>query len=341
MADRFGLINAFLEAQGWGGAASVPLAGDASFRRYFRLNHGTRRAVLMDAPPPEEDVRPFLKVARHLTGIGYSAPQVLAEDTENGLLLLEDLGDETYTQVLKTGGTSEEALYSLAVDLLIDLHRLPKQAAIPKGLPPYGNGRLLDEALLLPQWTLPALTGEFPPEDLRRSYGEAWLSLFPLVHAQPKTLVLRDYHVDNLMWLPDRNGVKACGLLDFQDAVAGAAAYDLMSLLEDARRDIAPDLFAMLKERYFAAFPGLDRGAFETVFAILGAQRHAKVIGIFTRLCVRDGKPDYLDHIPRVWKLLEGSLQHPALTPVKDWFTLHVPNEMRGVPPCPAAKEKK
>jgi len=325
-------IAAFLAANRWDGATRTPLAGDASFRRYERLVNGSRHAVLMDAPPPREDVRPFARLARHLRGLGLSAPEVWAEDADAGLLLLEDLGDDSYTRMLGRGA-DEHALYALAVDVLVHLHRRP--GAIPAGLAPYDDARLLEEAYWLTDWYMPAIFGRPTPETVRRTYAEAWLSLFPTVHAQPRTLVLRDYHVDNLMWLPGRAGVAACGLLDFQDALAGPAAYDLMSLLEDARRDIDPHLAAAMLERYRAAFPALPRDGFESACAILAAQRHAKVIGVFTRLCVRDGKPDYLVHIPRVWRLLERACKRPSLAAVAAWLDRHIPPEKRGIPPCP------
>ena len=288
MSERDERIAAFLAANRWDRAERRPLSGDASFRRYERLVNGTRRTVLMDAPPPHEDVRSFVRVARHLRDLGLSAPEIQAEDPDAGLLLLEDLGDDTYTRML-AGGGDERALYALAVDVLVHLHRPPE--AIPEGLAPYDDAQLLKEACWLTDWYMPAVLDRPTPQAVRRGYIEAWLSVFPVVHAQPRTLVLRDYHVDNLMWLPARQGVAACGLLDFQDAVAGPAAYDLMSLLEDARRDIDPELAAAMRERYGAAFPGLDAPAFDTAYAILGAQRHAKVIGVFTRLCVRDASP--------------------------------------------------
>lgn len=334
MAERDDIIQSFLNTHGWGKAVRRPLAADASFRRYDRLTRNGDRAVLMDAPPPEEDVRPFVRIATHLTGLGLSAPKVMAENAAAGLLLLEDLGDDTYTRMLDTGADAE-TLYALAVDTLIDLHKRPENEAIPEGLVRYGNGRLLDEAFLLPQWFVPAFTGKPMDEDARRAYGDAWLSLFPTVHAQPKTLVLRDFHVDNLIFVPGREGVAACGLLDFQDAVVGAPAYDLMSLLEDARRDIDPQVVSSMLERYAEAFPDRDWMAFDDSYSILAAQRHAKVIGIFTRLKTRDGKGDYLRHIPRVWALLENALLNPVLAPVADWFEHYIPADMRTEPPCP------
>ncbi len=331
-AKRDALIDNFLARHGWAGARRSHLAGDASNRRYERLVDEARSAVLMDAAPPSEDVRPFIKIARHLKGLGLSAPEIFSIDEEVGLLLLEDLGDDTYTRVLEDGG-DEQVLYERAVDVLIDLHRRPAEQALPPGLPPYGNGRLLDEAFLLPQWTYPLFAGAPASEQIRRAYGDIWLSLFPLVHSGPKTLVLRDYHVDNLLWLADRDGIRACGLLDFQDAVSGHPAYDLMSLLEDARRDLCEGLKIEMMQRYLAAFPDIDDDSFHTAYTILAAQRHAKVIGIFTRLSLRDGKPVYLVHIPRVWRLLEAALEHPALAEMKLWLDTHMPRTMRTIPP--------
>ncbi|MSO92366.1 MAG: aminoglycoside phosphotransferase [Rhodospirillales bacterium] len=327
-------IDGFLPLHGWGGAERRPLAGDASFRRYERITRNGRRAVLMDAPPPQEDVRPFVRLARHLCALGLSAPEVLAEDPADGFVLLEDLGDLTYTRVLANPdlGPDEETLYRLAIDVLIHLHRQPN--AIPSGLPPYDENRLLTEAHLLTDWFMPAALGRATGEADRHAFADAWRPLFAALAQTRPVLVLRDYHGDNLMWLPGRTGAAACGVLDFQDAVAGHPAYDLMSLLEDARRDIRPDLIAAMKARYMAAFPKLERDAFETAFAILAAQRHAKVIGIFTRLCVRDGKSDYLQHIPRVWRLLHRALHHPALATVRAWLDRNVPAASRGIPPC-------
>jgi aminoglycoside/choline kinase family phosphotransferase len=340
MAEREALIESFLAAKGWDGAQRAALAGDASFRRYERLALGDRGAVLMDAPPPEENVDAFVAVARHLKSLGFSAPDIFAKDRENGLLLIEDLGDDTFTRTLDQAipeDGAETGLYELAVDVLIALHEIAPENVFPPGIEPYDDEKLLQEAFLLTDWTLPAVFGEKPAKEIRDAYRDAWLRVFPIVHRQPETLVLRDYHVDNLLTLGGREGVARCGLLDFQDAVRGPAAYDLMSLLEDARRDIGPDLYQAMLARYYAAFADLDRESFEAAFAVLAAQRHAKVIGIFTRLCVRDGKPRYLDHIPRVWRLLETALENPELSPVAQWFDAHVPADKRGVPPCPSA----
>jgi len=342
LTERAARIGAFLTSAGWGGASRRPLESDASFRRYTFLADGARRALLMDAPPDKEDVRPYLRIARHLTGLGYSAPSILAEDTAAGLLVIEDLGQDTYTRLLargeagqpRTGGTVEDRLYALAVDVLIDLHHRPPAEAIPPGLPPYDEAELLREALLFIDWYLPAAAGRPADPTVRDAYVAAWRAVLPPILAPgdgaPPTLVLRDYHVDNLLLVPGRPGVAACGLLDFQDALAGHPAYDLVSLLEDARRDVGDDLAARMRARYAADFQRLNRASFDAAYAILGAQRHMKVLGIFVRLSRRDGKPRYLVHLPRLWRLLERSLRHPALAPVAAWLEGNVPAALRG-----------
>lgn len=330
MPDRTPVIDRFLSGHGWADAARRPLAGDASFRRYVRLDRNGDRAMLMDAPPPQEDVRPFLRVARLLGRLGFSAPRILAADESAGLLLLEDLGDETYTRVLAAGG-DEAALYTLATDVLIDLHRR-FEMPIAAGVPPYDDERLSNEAALLVDWYLPAVRGAPAAPGLREEYLALWRDTFAVARAAPGTLVLRDYHVDNLMLLGGRDGVAACGLLDFQDAVTGPASYDLVSLLEDARRDVPPGLAARMIARYLDAFPALDRDAFRASYAVMGAQRSAKIVGIFTRLDRRDGKPVYLKHIPRVWQWLEGDLRHPALAGLRAWFDRELPVGTRVTP---------
>lgn len=330
--DRDAQIRAFLKQTGWGDAARRRLAGDASFRRYERLRSGQRRAVLMDAPPPREDVRPYMAVAQHLHQLGFSAPRIEAADVAAGLLLIEDFGDDTYSRLLADQG-DEAALYEVAVDLLIALHRHPQAAGID--LPPYDEARLLDEAALLTDWYVPAIKDEPTPPAVRAEYLDLWRDILAGIRGLPDTLVLRDYHVDNLMLLSGREGVAACGLLDFQDAVIGPVSYDLVSLLEDARRDIDPGLVSKMTVRYLDAFPDLDRAAFAASYAALGAQRNCKIIGIFTRLLIRDGKPAYLTHIPRVWRLLEGDVDHPALAPIKAWLDEHIPPGVRRAPAIP------
>jgi aminoglycoside/choline kinase family phosphotransferase len=318
---RHEAMAAFLDTTRWRGIPAVPLAGDASFRRYYRLAGNRGTAVLMDAPPPQEDIGPFVAVAGLLRELGLSAPEVLAEDRAAGFLLLEDFGDDTYTRLLARGA-DEPALYRLAVDTLVALQRAAEPRGTPE-LPRYDIERLLGEAALLVDWYRP-LAGE-----LYEEYLALWRALLPDAAVAPPTLVLRDYHIDNLMLLPNRSGVRSCGLLDFQDAVTGQPSYDLVSLLEDARRDIPGALRQAMTERYLAAFPGFDRQAFLRSAAILSAQRNCKILGIFTRLWKRDGKRQYLAHIPRVWRLLEGDLRHPALTPIARWLDRHLPSETR------------
>lgn len=326
MGDRAARIEGFLARVGWSGAAREPLAEDASFRRYERLRRGRRSAVLMDAPPSREDVRPFIAIGRHLRFLGYSAPEVYAADVELGVLLLEDLGDDLFGRVLDAGGDARE-LYAHAVDLLIDLQR----RELPKGVAAYDVPTLLDEAALFVDWYLPAAGGAAVARSARESFFAAWREVLPLAGEGAPVLVLRDYHIDNLMWLERRDGTSRVGLLDFQDALIGPRLYDLVSLLEDARRGLPPILVEEMFDRFVEGV-GLDAVAAGTARAILGAQRNAKIIGIFTRLWRRDGKGDYLAYIPRVWGLLEGDLEHPVLNPLRVWFDRYAPSRLRGSP---------
>jgi aminoglycoside/choline kinase family phosphotransferase len=330
MSDRTALSRAFLQRAGWGDATRAKLAGDASFRKYERLNRNGEPAVLMDAPPPQEDVRPFTRIARHLADLGYSAPRILAEDTEHGFLLLEDLGDDLFARLLTSGG-DERSLYEAAIDFLLDLHEHPA----PADLAPYDDMRLIEEAQLFTDWYLPALTGRETPDNIRQAFRFLFGILAPEVgmDATPgkRILVLRDFHAENLIWLPRRSGPARLGLLDFQDAVAGHPAYDLVSLLEDARRDVDPDLAEAMLQRYIAG-SGMDNADFRRAYAILGAQRNIRIIGIFTRLWKRDGKPQYQAFMPRMWGLLERDLAHPALTDLRGWLDAMVPQDLRRKP---------
>ncbi len=333
MSGRSEAIDGFLARSGWAGAVRAPLAQDASFRRYERVRSGARKAVLMDAPPAHEDVRPFLRIARRLAEIGLSAPRILAEDAAEGFLLLEDLGDATFTRLLRAG-EAEAPLYRLAADVLADLHRRPAAEAVPEGVAPYDDALFLREAKLLVEWYMPAVFGTETDAGAVRDFEAVWRELLPLARNVPDTLVLRDFHVDNLMRLEGRQGVAACGLLDFQDAVRGPVSYDFISLVEDARRDVAAGVADAARARYLAAFPALDAAAFDLSCAVLGAQRHCKVLGIFTRLRDRDGKPDYLVHVPRLWRLLERAAANTALAPLKSWLDANIPAEARIVPPA-------
>lgn len=313
----------FLARAGWAGAQILPLAGDASFRRYFRVVDGARTAVLMDAPPEHEDSRPFLSIAAYLESLGFSAPRALAVDLDQGLILLEDFGDARVNPLLQREPGLEREIYERAIDLLVELHRAP-----PGDVPPYDVAVLHREVDLLLDWYGPALGVDMD----RAGFTAAWEQLFaPILRetAEKPVLVLRDYHADNLMWLPDRGGVRALGLLDFQDGLAGHAAYDLVSLLQDARRDVAPELEEAMIARYVAAAGISDTAAFRAAYEVLGAQRNTKILGIFTRLWKRDGKQGYLAFQPRVWGYLERNLKHPALGPVRAWFDANLPEGAR------------
>lgn len=313
----------FLAMHGWGGADIRPLAGDASFRRYFRVHRASgETAVLMDAPPEHEDIGPFLTVAGHLLDRGFLPPRPLAVDRERGLLLLEDFGDDRAGPLLEREPERERAIYESAVDILARLAARPA----PADLPPYGDDAMSREVLLFTQWYAPALELEVDEESYMAAWRQAWAGVLRIVESNP-VMVLRDYHADNLMVLPGRSEL---GLLDFQDALAGHPAYDLESLLQGSGRyDVAEALEEAMIERYCSAANVADRDLFRAHYEILGAQRNTKILGIFTRLWKRDGKDHYLSLQPRVWRYLERNLAHPALGPVRAWFDSRVPLDKR------------
>ncbi|MEP3224471.1 MAG: phosphotransferase [Parasphingorhabdus sp.] len=310
--------QAFLDRLGWTGADILPVAGDASFRRYFRVVAKDRQAILMDAPPPHEDPRPFIQIARHLKAQQFAAPEIFGEDLEHGLVLLEDFGDHRMREHLDAHPEEEIPIYRQTVDLIKTLHEKPAA-----NVPPYDWEQYLREVNLLPQWYCPAQKLTVAQD----AFEQAWQTvLAPVLAAQtvPVT-VLRDYHAENIMLLDNQR----LGLLDFQDALAGHAAYDLVSMLQDARRDVSDDLEAAMLTHYLADFADDQADLFRSHYAILGAQRNTKIIGIFTRLCLRDKKPRYLDFLPRMWRLLEKDLAHPDLAPVAQWFDENIPAAIR------------
>lgn len=328
--DRAARLQRFLAVAGWVDAERRPLARDASFRSYDRLTRGAVRAVLMDAPPDKgEDVRPFLAVAAQLHRYGYSAPRILAEDKVEGFLLLEDLGDVTYTRAL-ADGAEEFTLYARATDLLIDLHR--RTPSLGYEVPRYSDDKLIAEAALPLDWYFPLVLGRELDESDRAGYAAAWREALPILRGAPQTLVLRDFHVDNLMVLPGRPGIAACGLLDFQDAVDGPATYDLVSLLQDSRRDLTPGLEDALLDRYRAGLPIADTVAFDRSYYGLGAQRGLKVFGIFGRQSALYGNPRYLHHIPRIWRHVERDLILAGLDRIRAWLDTHIPSDARFAP---------
>jgi len=309
MTDRAALSHGFVARAGWADARRGFLAGDASPRSYDRLTRATTSAVLMDAPPDRgEDVRPFAAMARHLRGLGLSAPGILAEDAANGFLLLEDLGDDLFARVLARDPAPEATLYTVAVEVLAAL-----QAALPPpGLPDHAPDFMARAAGLSLTWYARATTGQpQDPAPLEQAMAQAMAAHCT---ARP-VLVLRDYHAENLLWLPAREGLARVGLLDFQMGSLGQPEYDLISLVQDARRDVSPGL-ATRMIRHFAQVTGADPDRTATACAVLGAQRALRILGGFTRLSLHFGKPAYVRLIPRVWAHLQSNLSHPALAEV-------------------------
>jgi aminoglycoside/choline kinase family phosphotransferase len=314
----------FLAASGWAGADILPLAGDASFRRYFRVVNGDRTAVLMDAPPPQEDPRPFIAVAEWLVSRGLSAPEILARDLDRGLLLLADFGNARLRETLDSDPAREQELYELATDVLLKLH---EHEPMP-GLPVHGVDQWLDEVRLFTDWYCPAVGADVDAD----AFQAAWREVLNPVAGDglgPVT-VLRDYHAENIMLVDGRKGVAHFGLLDFQDALCGHPAYDLASVLEDARRDVPPAIERAMIDRYIAA---TGHGApFERAYWALAAQRNTRILGVFTRLWKRDDKPQYRRFQPRLWGLLERDLAQPHLAPLRQWFDSNIAPEYRREP---------
>ena len=310
---------AFLAAHGWGDAQILPLAGDASFRRYFRVVDGDRQAVLMDAPPPHEDPRPFIAVAEYLCEQGLTAPTIFARDLVQGLLLIEDFGDVRLRETADAALHREVDLYAGVTDLLVHLHTRPPMPELPV----LGLEQWLDEVMLFSNWYCPTL-GIDVDRDAFRGAWEAVLT--PVEHdGLPRVTVLRDFHAENIMLVPGKTGVAHYGLLDFQDALIGHPAYDLASVLEDARRDVTPAVEAAMLTRYQGA-TGQD---IESAYWALAAQRNTRILGVFVRLWKRDGKPGYRQFQPRMWGLLERDLAHPGLAPVRAWFDENIPADKR------------
>lgn len=292
----------FLAANSIENCEITKVAGDASFRSYYRISSSKEVYILMFAPPGHEDVRPFAKIDEFLVSHDFSAPKIVARDEEKGFLLLEDLGDDTYGRVLAAQKFEELPLYEKACDVLLELHKLKA----PQDLAVYNNALLFREVMLLVDWYLPLQKKEMSLEEKAR-FKFLWFQLFDLISKENQVLVLRDYHADNLMILPQRAGHKSVGLLDFQDAVIGAKAYDLVSLLEDARRDVDGNNRQQLFE-YYLKKSGCDKKSFTTDYEILSLQRNVKILGIFARLSVRDGKHNYLNLMPRVLGFVKARL---------------------------------
>jgi N-acetylmuramate 1-kinase len=348
-AERLAAIRRFLDQAGYGEAERERIAGDASTRAYERLTLHEHSAVLMNAPrrpdgPPvrdgkpysaiahlAEDIKPFLALAHGLRERGFSAPTIYAADLAEGLVLLEDLGLEGV--VAGDPPAPIHARYEEAVDLLVALHQidLPEvlqvTPEVTHRIPAYDIDAFLIEADLLPEWYLPRFDVDLPAT-ARATYGALWREALQCAIDAPRTWVLRDFHSPNLLWLPDHLGIARLGLLDFQDSVLGPAGYDLASLLQDARVDVPEDVELELLGRYARARraidPDFDIAGFAHLYSTMAAQRASKILGIFARLDRRDGKPQYLRHLPRVWNYLQRALAHPTLATLAAWYRVHV-----------------
>lgn len=317
-------ITAFLAAHGFAHAQAAPLAPDAGLRRYLRLTGGPRPALLMDAPAPE-DVRPFLRMAMHFETAGLSSPEIIAADEETGLVLEEDFGDALLSAILDR--EDAHRLFGVAIDVLLRLQAYP----VPPELPRWDAVAMRDATLgPLCDWWWPAAFGGPCPDHARADFAAALDAILRPLRAD--VLVHRDFFAGNLIWLPDRAGVRRIGIIDFQGASSGDRVYDLVSLLEDARRDISEEVWERGRARYLAGQSGLDSKAFDTAFAACAAQRHLRVATQWVRLARRDGRPQYLAHGPRTWGLLERALRHPANAPLAGAMDRWIPHAMRANP---------
>lgn len=336
MSERQQHLDEFLATQKLEDAKRMPIAGDASFRRYIRiLPEKSPSLMLMDASPEKETIAPYMAAADYLCRLGFSAPEIVASDRHWGFLLLEDLGDDSFTRVLAANAGLEEELYRAAIDVLVEWYKHSEKTKfydLPEmPLRAYDQSLLIQEVKLFADWYLPQIMESEKIDDLREEYLSIWYN----ITASAENLacdqwVHRDFHADNLMWLPSRSAVRRVGLLDFQDGVIGDSAYDLVSLLEDARRDVPQDFAAQMVD-YYVQRTGTNADILRTNYALLGAQRNSKIIGIFTRLAARDGKHHYLKFLPRVWRHLERDVEHPSLGALKHWLDKYVPKEHRGV----------
>jgi len=358
--ERLHAIHDFL-AKALGAPARIAyLQGDASTRAYARITAADATPyVLMDAPrmpdgPPildglpysriarlAEDVRPFVAIDHALAARGLSVPAIAAHDLDAGLLLLEDLGHMAFANALDAGVPQSDP-WLAAVDVLVALRRDPPPQALPLpdgtayGLQRFDRAALEIEIGLLLEWYWPAAFGAPPPADVAEAFSMAWAPLLDTMLDAPPGVFLRDFHSPNLFWLPDRTGIRRVGIIDFQDALAEHWAYDVASLLQDARLDVAPELEEAGLERYCAAVaafdPDFDRAAFMTHYATFGAQRNTRLLGLWVRLLKRDAKPHYMRHMPRTWDYLARNLAHPALAEVAAWFNRHIPEAVRKRP---------
>ncbi|MEP1612883.1 MAG: phosphotransferase [Roseobacter sp.] len=318
--NRTHQISAFINAAGWGSATVTALAGDASNRKYDRLTKpdGTT-AVLMNTPPVnKESVEAFVKITQYLSGIGASAPTLIHQNVDAGLLLIEDLGDQLFTKVIAKDPSLEKPLYLAAADILTHLHQ-----KTPPDLRPYSAEMTAPLAALAYDWYQLGASGSIDISARNQLATLLTQKLEPYDN-DLSVVILRDYHAENLLWLPDRSGHARVGLLDFQDAMLGHPAYDLVSVLQDARRDVCPVIAEQIKN-HFVTKNRYDPDLFEDAYAIFGLQRNLRILGVFSRLCMRDGKSHYIDLIPRVWRHVQTNLEHTSLSAVASLIAKDLP----------------
>lgn len=315
-------LLSFLTQAGWHLAKRIPLAADASFRSYDRLiNETGESVVLMNAPPPENPAQ-FIFIDHLLEQAGARVPKVLSADLTNGFVLLEDFGDDTFTRLFARGNSASD-LYTKAIDTLVNVQN--KISLPDEGIPEYDFDKMMFEVSLLPDWFGQYVVPGGLSQQARDEFMTLWKPLINQIQNIPKTLVMLDFHVDNLMITPDNS----CGILDFQDGRIGPVTYDLMSLLEDERRDVPTNIRQKMIERYFQKRPELNTDFIRSTLDVVAMQRHTKVVGIFVRLCARDGKNRYLKMIPFVWQLIERHLHQPEFLAYKEWIEKYIPLENR------------
>ena len=305
-----------------------PIKSDASFRKYFRvyIRNQKKNLLLVNSPKKTENNLGYLKATNILEKINLSVPKIVNFNISKGFFLIEDFGINTYKNSLKNG-ESEYKLYNLATDILIHINNQSKN--LKKELPLYTNKKLIEEAMLFLEWYWPAIYKNKPKKDAVSEFIKIWNNLLNKNLRTKKVLVHRDFHIDNLFFLKDRKGLKACGLIDFQDAVIGPASYDLVSLLEDARRNVNKEVIFRMYNKFVRKLSKKQKEDFIKEYKILATNRHLKVIGIFTRLCKRDKKNSYLKHIPRLWKLIEYNLNFYSLSELNKWINEFFPKKFR------------
>ncbi len=315
----------FLSASGWKDTSIDPLNQDASARKYYRLSQGGKTAILMHAPPPFEETGAFAEKAEIFRHYGWSVPAIHARDAKQGLLLLEDFGNTSFADAIAKGQSAAE-LYNTATKTLIHLHKQSDKMA--RKLPPLDDARLTYLTSWLIEWYIPFIQPQALSRVIREKFIDLWVDAFKIMRAAPLHAAHLDYQFHNLMRL-DRPGIAACGVLDFQDACFAPVTCDLVLLLQNARENVDPAIVDASLKDYLAAFPEIDPKAFYASYAVAAAQNAARILGLFARLKIRDGKAQYLKHIPRNLKYLEQSLEHPALAPIRDWFDEHAPKHLR------------